>query len=132
MITLTNILRCSFVMIFPDHETFVKVLWLSIRFTLLWTELSVLIFGICFGRASVTRQSIQTIRILIISFIFASIYITIQAVLEFRGDTRPIKFQSSNYNFYSYGGMKFLLISSSIFLTMYIINFFFTMYMSSA
>ncbi|CAF3394625.1 unnamed protein product [Rotaria sp. Silwood1] len=91
-VTLSNISRCLFVMIFPDNafhgqEIIVKILWLCIRFFLLWTELSVLLF-------------------------------------EFRGDTRPIKFQTSDYHLYSYGGMKFLLISSSIFLTMYIILFF--------
>ncbi|CAF4778737.1 unnamed protein product, partial [Rotaria sp. Silwood2] len=46
------------------------------------------------------------------------------AILEFRGDTRPSSFQITNYNPYSYGGMKFILISSSIFLIMYIIIFF--------
>ncbi|CAF0915642.1 unnamed protein product [Rotaria sp. Silwood1] len=128
-VTLSNISRCLFVMIFPDNafhgqEIIVKILWLCIRFFLLWTELSVLLFGICFGRSNSNRPSIKTLKVLIISFIFASIYITTQAVLEFRGDTRPIKFQTSDYHLYSYGGMKFLLISSSIFLTMYIILFF--------
>lgn len=41
----------------------------------------------------------------------------LKAILEFRGDTRPISFQVIHYNLYSYGGMKFLLISSAIFLT---------------
>jgi hypothetical protein len=45
---------------------------------------------------------------------FKNIYL--KAVLEFRGDARPNSFQANNYNLYSYGGMKFLLISSSIFL----------------
>ncbi|CAF3929946.1 unnamed protein product [Rotaria sp. Silwood2] len=116
-------------MTFPDNaftsqEIIVKILWLCIRFILLLTELSVLLFGICFGRSNSNRPSIKTLKVLIISFMFASIYITIQAVLEFRGDTRPIKFQTSDYHLYSYGGMKFLLISSSIFLSMYIIVFF--------
>ncbi|CAF2523748.1 unnamed protein product [Rotaria sp. Silwood2] len=129
LVTLSNILRCVFVMTFPDNaftsqEIIVKILWLCIRFILLLTELSVLLFGICFGRSNSNRPSIKTLKVLIISFMFASIYITIQAVLEFRGDTRPIKFQTSDYHLYSYGGMKFLLISSSIFLSMYIIVFF--------
>ncbi|CAF1036119.1 unnamed protein product [Rotaria sordida] len=129
LITLSNILRCLFVMIFPDNvfnaqEIIVKVFWLCIRFTLLWTELSVLLFGICFGRSNSNRPSIKTLKVLVISFIFTSIYITIQAILEFRRNTRPIKFQTSDYHLYSYGGMRFLLISSSIFLSMYIIIFF--------
>ncbi|CAF0984006.1 unnamed protein product [Rotaria sordida] len=116
-------------MIFPDNvfnaqEIIVKVFWLCIRFTLLWTELSVLLFGICFGRSNSNRPSIKTLKVLVISFIFTSIYITIQAILEFRRNTRPIKFQTSDYHLYSYGGMRFLLISSSIFLSMYIIIFF--------
>ena len=117
---------------------------------LLCTELSVLLFGICFGkfvrqamdhsfdrsvdagRVHAKRQSVQTMKILIISFLFASIYtaievgvfkscvrhlpLSLKAVLEFRDDTRPIQLNTSNYNLYSYGGMKFLLISSSMFL----------------
>ncbi|CAF3397882.1 unnamed protein product [Rotaria socialis] len=128
LITFANILRCLFVMIFPDHkfkaqEIIVKILWLCIRFVLLWTELSVVLFGIFFGRSNSNRPSIKAVKVLIISFIFTSIYIAIQALLEFLGDTRPIQFQTSNYHLYSYGGMKFLLISSSIFLTLYIIIF---------
>ena len=41
--------------------------------------------------------------------------VVVQTVLEFHGDTRPIQFQSNSYKLYSYGGMKYLLISSSIF-----------------
>lgn len=39
-----------------------------------------------------------------------------KAVLEIRGDARPIELTTGKYNLYSYGGMKFLLGSSSIFL----------------
>ncbi|CAF3483260.1 unnamed protein product [Adineta steineri] len=127
-VILTNILRCLFVMIFSNQsfhaqEIIVKIFWLLIRFALLWTELSILLFGVCFGHSSSNRQSIKIIKILITSFIFSSIYTTSQAVLEFRRDTRPIQFQTTYYNLYSHGGMKFLFISSSIFLILYLIIF---------
>ncbi|CAF0955332.1 unnamed protein product [Adineta ricciae] len=116
-------------MIFHDAQSHVKgiilkVLWLLVRFILLCTELSLLLFGICFGRSNSNRQWLQTGRILIISSFFGLIYTIIQGVLEFRGDTRPSSFLLANYNLYSYGGMKFLLISSALFLLMYIIVFF--------
>ena len=52
----------------------------------------------------------------LLSILLVFFYICLKGVLEFRGDTRPSSFQITNYNLYSYGGMKFLLISSSIFL----------------
>ncbi|CAF3446392.1 unnamed protein product [Rotaria socialis] len=99
----------------------IKVLWLLVRFTLLCTEFSVLVFGIYFGRSYPNRPWIKIIKVLIISSLCSLIYTVIQAVLEFRGDARPNDFQMTSYNLYSYGGMKFLLMSSSIFLIMYIV-----------
>jgi hypothetical protein len=128
-VSFVNILRCFYAMIFADQKSLVKtnihkILWLLVRFTLLCTELSLLFFGIYFGRSNPNRQWLKTTKILIISSICSLIYTITQTVLEFRGDTRPSNFQMTNYNLYSYGGMKFLLISSSIFLLMYIIIFF--------
>ncbi|UJR09508.1 hypothetical protein I4U23_013746 [Adineta vaga] len=116
-------------MTFPDLKSHIKgiilkILWLLVRFILLCTELSLLLFGICFGRSNSNRQWLQTARILIVSSLCSLIYTLIQGVLEFRGDARPSSFLLSNYNLYSYGGMKFLLISSALFLLMYIIIFF--------
>ena len=86
------------------------------------------------GRVNPNYQSIKTIKILLISFVLACLYITLEvtsrtcfvrsttprsrfkAVLEIRGDARPIQLTAGKYNLYSYGGMKFLLGSSSIFL----------------
>lgn len=85
------------------------------------------------GRVNPNYQSIKTIKILLISFLLACLYITLEvmsrtcfvrstprsrfkAVLEIRGDARPVELTTGKYNLYSYGGMKFLLGSSSIFL----------------
>ncbi|CAF1457687.1 unnamed protein product [Adineta steineri] len=116
-------------MVFADQVSHIKgiilkILWLLVRFTLLCTELSLLFFGIYSGRSNPNRQWIKTAKILIISSICSLVYTITQGVLEFEGDTRPSSFKLSNYNLYSYGGMKFLLISSAIFLIMYIIIFF--------
>ncbi|CAF1152051.1 unnamed protein product [Rotaria sordida] len=129
IVSFVNIIRCLYSMIFAEQTLYaigiiLKILWLLVRFTLLCTELSLLVFGIYFGRSNPNRPWIKTIKILIISSICSLIYTITQGVLEFRGDTRPSSFQLTNYNLYSYGGMKFLLISSSIFLLMYIIIFF--------
>ncbi|CAF4575814.1 unnamed protein product, partial [Rotaria sp. Silwood2] len=129
IVSFVNIIRCLYAMIFAEQTSYakgiiLKILWLLVRFTLLCTELSLLVFGIYFGRSSPNRPWMKTIKILIISSICSLIYTITQAILEFRGDTRPSSFQITNYNLYSYGGMKFLLISSSIFLIMYIIIFF--------
>jgi hypothetical protein len=52
---------------------------------------------------------------------FVEDYLCFKATLEFRNDARPIRFQTSTYNLYSHGGMTFLLVSSSIFLTVALI-----------
>jgi len=54
IVSFVNILRCLFAMIFSDQRSSVKtillkILWLLVRFTLLCTELSLLVFGIYFG-----------------------------------------------------------------------------------
>lgn len=126
VICFVNLVRCSFSMILtnqnsPFDEILFKTLWLVVRFTFLATELSLLLFGVCFARVLSDRQALKTVQILLISFFVSTIYTTIEAILEFRGDTRPIQWSTSNYNLYAYGGMKFLLVSSSIFLLMYII-----------
>lgn len=126
LITLTSLIRCLFTILFPhqafaDREIVLKILWLAVRLTFLWTELTLLLFGVCFGRVHSNQQSIRALKILFFSFLISTIYITIEAVLEFRDDARPIQFTTTPYNLYSYGGMKFLLISSSIFLFMYIL-----------
>ncbi|CAF1031251.1 unnamed protein product [Adineta ricciae] len=120
LITLSNLTRCVFVMIFPEQafsmqEILAKILWLLVQLTILWTELSILFFGLCFG----LLNSMKTMKILLFSFVLTSIFISIQALLEFRNDTRPIRFQAGSYNLYSHGGMRFFLISSSISLTIY-------------
>lgn len=114
-ITLTNIARCTFVMIFPEQafyaqEIVVKVgirswclpvasvalqiMWLGVQWTLLWTELAVLLFGICFGKiggrgstrayrtclgpSHSSRQWTKTIKILCLSFVCTCIYVSVQ------------------------------------------------------
>ena len=120
---------------------------------LLCTELSVLLFGICFGKfvgkrwfvhsfdrsvgqyrsrpcqASIGPNDENPHHFLSLRFDLHGhrgrrvrvrdephFPLSLKAVLEFRDDTRPIQLNTSNYNLYSYGGMKFLLISSSMFL----------------
>lgn len=51
LISLVNIIRCLYAMIFTDRSSVIlKVLWLIVRFALLCTELSLVFFGIYFGK----------------------------------------------------------------------------------
>lgn len=63
LVTSTSLVRCVYTILFPHHafadrEIFLKILWLAVRLTLLWTELTVLLFGICFGK---TKRKIVSI-----------------------------------------------------------------------
>lgn len=51
LVSLVNIIRCLYAMIFTDRSSVIlKVLWLIVRFALLCTELSLVFFGIYFGK----------------------------------------------------------------------------------
>ncbi|CAL1543083.1 unnamed protein product [Lymnaea stagnalis] len=101
-----------------------KVLWLVLRFFLLATELSVVIFGLAFGHLD-SRTSIQ--RVLMVTFTVALAYSVIQGTLEFEYDHLTVVHNpggdSSNatisYDLFAQGGMIFLFTSSIFFALVY-------------
>ncbi|GFN90844.1 transmembrane protein adipocyte-associated 1 homolog [Plakobranchus ocellatus] len=103
-----------------------KVLWLILRFALLATEMSVVIFGLAFGHLD-SRTSIQ--RVLIVTFTIALLYSSIQGTLElvyehpeFTGKSGPATSNSTtyvSYDLFAHGGMIFLLTTSLLFALVY-------------
>lgn len=102
-----------------------KMLWLILRFFLLATESSVIIFGIYFGHLD-SRTSIR--RVLVCTSFFALGYSITQGTLElktthlgFNGTTLRPDNSTENYDLFAHGGMIFLCTSSALFCLIYII-----------
>lgn len=96
-----------------------KVLWLIVRFGQLSTELSVVLFGLFFGRLE-SEKSI--FRIMMLTIPTTLLYISIQAFLELLyPDKHYVVFVDDNhyYDLYGHGGMIFWFLSSSIFFLIY-------------
>ncbi|XP_076469516.1 transmembrane protein adipocyte-associated 1 homolog [Babylonia areolata] len=100
-----------------------KMLWLILRFFLLGTEASVVIFGVYFGHLD-SRTSIR--RVLLCTSAFALIYSAIQGTLELKN--QHLKFSvvhpdntTDDYDIFAHGGMIFLCSSSSFFCVVYCI-----------
>ncbi|XP_029643012.1 transmembrane protein adipocyte-associated 1 homolog [Octopus sinensis] len=97
-----------------------KILWLILRFFLLTTELSLVIFGFAFGHLD-SRTSIQ--RVLLVTSAIALCYSTTQGVLEFYPPKDTI-FKHNNitqrdYDLFGHGGMEFWFTSSMFFFLVY-------------
>lgn len=96
-----------------------KVVWLIVRFGQLSTELSVVIFGLFFGRLD-SQKSI--FRIMFLTIPISLFYISIQAFLELLyPDKHYVVFVDDDhyYDLYGHGGMIFWFISSTIFFLIY-------------
>ncbi|KAH9505439.1 Transmembrane protein adipocyte-associated 1 [Bulinus truncatus] len=95
-----------------------KVLWLVLKFFLLATELSVVIFGLAFGHLD-SHTSIQ--RVLIVTFTVSLIYSVVQGTLEFEYDHpfTPVNNSTISYDMFAQGGMLFLCSTSIFFALVY-------------
>ncbi|KAK7102635.1 transmembrane protein adipocyte-associated 1 homolog [Littorina saxatilis] len=98
-----------------------KMLWLLLRFFLLGTEASVIIFGIYFGHLD-SRTSIR--RVLICTSFFALVYSTVQGTLEMNYQHSSYSVSNpdnttENFDLFAHGGMIFLCTSSSFFCLVY-------------
>ncbi|KAK2152448.1 hypothetical protein LSH36_328g01050 [Paralvinella palmiformis] len=129
-VALISVLRCIVSMTvnaaMPVGDYADRVLWLVLRFFLLATELSVVIFGLAFDCFTNTghldsRTSIQ--RVLLITFSSALIYSCTQGVLEFiyPNDKFHVKHDGREYNIFGHGGMLFWFISSVLFFVFYVV-----------
>eukprot|EP00117_Sycon_ciliatum_P020546 scpid67801/ scgid18271/ Transmembrane protein adipocyte-associated 1 homolog; Integral membrane protein GPR175 len=90
-----------------------RVLWLTLRFFQLSTELSVLILGLLFGHLD-SRRSIQ--RVLIITITLSLAYVFTQGVLQQMSNGEDLL----DHNVYAHGGVPFWFGSSLLFLLVYV------------
>lgn len=96
-----------------------KIVWLIVRFGQLSTELSVVLFGLFFGKLGTGRV---ILRIMFLTIPISLLYITIQAFLELvYPDQHYIIYVDDDhyYDLYGHGGMIFWFISSIIFFLIY-------------
>ncbi|XP_069101402.1 transmembrane protein adipocyte-associated 1 homolog [Argopecten irradians] len=103
-----------------------KVLWLILRFFLLATELSIVIFGLAFGHLD-SKRSIQ--RVLAVTSCIALLYSCTQGTLEFTYPDPNFQVKQSpnstiqDYDIFGHGGMIFWLTSSLFFFLVYTVIF---------
>ncbi|XP_045165261.1 transmembrane protein adipocyte-associated 1-like [Mercenaria mercenaria] len=101
-----------------------KVLWLVLRFFLLATELSVVVFGLAFGHLD-SKTSIR--RVLLVTTVSAFIYSCIQGSLEFTYPDPKFHVEkgavTKNYDIFAHGGMIFWITSSAFFFVVYSVIF---------
>uniref|UniRef100_H2Z3W2 Integral membrane protein GPR175 n=2 Tax=Ciona savignyi TaxID=51511 RepID=H2Z3W2_CIOSA len=95
-----------------------KILWVILRFFLLTAEMSVLVFGVAFGHLD-SKTSIK--RVLFVTTLLALIYSVIQCILELLWPDFRYEVPSSKWVVYGHGGALFSLITSLIFLLVYIL-----------
>ncbi|KAL4227001.1 Transmembrane protein adipocyte-associated 1 [Mactra antiquata] len=102
-----------------------KVLWLVLRFFLLATELSVVVFGLAFGHLD-SKTSIR--RVLLVTTISAFLYSCVQGTLEFMYPDPKFRVEEGavhkNYDIFAHGGMIFWMTSSAFFTIVYTVIFF--------
>ncbi|KAH3820224.1 transmembrane protein adipocyte-associated 1 homolog [Dreissena polymorpha] len=93
-----------------------KVIWLVLRFFLLATEMSVVVFGLAFGHLD-SKTSIR--RVLMVTFSFAFVYSSVQGILELIYPDPKFHIQAKNYDIFAHGGMIFWMSSSIFFCIVY-------------
>ncbi|XP_078594939.1 transmembrane protein adipocyte-associated 1 homolog [Branchiostoma floridae x Branchiostoma japonicum] len=94
-----------------------KILWIVLRFFLLGTEMSVVVFGLMFGHLD-SRSSIK--RVLLVTSFLALVYSVTQGVLEFVLPDSRFVLQDENYSLFGHGGMVFWFVSSCLFSVIYV------------
>ncbi|RZF41560.1 hypothetical protein LSTR_LSTR000274 [Laodelphax striatellus] len=94
------------------------VLWVTVRFFLLSTEMSVLIFGLAFGHLD-SRSSIR--YVLLATSLISLAFSTSQGYLEVFAPDENFKIHSRDYTLFGHGGMLFWFVSSIVFTLIYII-----------
>ncbi|XP_041350021.1 transmembrane protein adipocyte-associated 1 homolog [Gigantopelta aegis] len=97
-----------------------KALWLVLRYFLLFTELSVVTFGLAFGHLD-SHTSIR--RVLIVTSTIALAYSCTQGTLEFKFPDSNFHMRRDNttddFDIFAHGGMIFWLSSSLFFFLVY-------------
>ncbi|KAI4488774.1 hypothetical protein M0802_011284 [Mischocyttarus mexicanus] len=94
-----------------------KVLWVTVRFFLLSTEMSVVIFGLAFGHLD-SRSSIR--RVLFATSFIALAFTITQGTLELVLPDDTFHIPSRDFYVFGHGGMMFWFCSSLVFTTIYL------------
>lgn len=120
-----SILRCVISMVVHstvDAHTADRVMWIILKFFLLATEISVVVFSLLFGHLD-SRTSIQ--RVILVTFSIALAYSLTQGVLEFVHENKAFHGISGEagdtYTLFGHGGMLFWFISSLCLTVVYVI-----------
>ncbi|XP_008548980.1 transmembrane protein adipocyte-associated 1 homolog isoform X1 [Microplitis demolitor] len=93
-----------------------KVLWVTVRFFLLSTEMSVVIFGLAFGHLD-SRSSIR--RVLFATSLIALTFTITQGTLELVLPDDTFHIPSRDFYVFGHGGMMFWFCSSLVFTLIY-------------
>lgn len=94
-----------------------KVLWVTVRFFLLSTEMSVVIFGLAFGHL----DSRSSIRYVLLATSFLSLAFTItQGTLEIMMPDDAFHIETRDFDLFGHGGMLFWFTSSLVFAVIYL------------
>ncbi|XP_066582879.1 transmembrane protein adipocyte-associated 1 homolog isoform X2 [Prorops nasuta] len=94
-----------------------KALWVTVRFFLLSTEMSVVIFGLAFGHLD-SHSSIR--RVLLATSFIALAFTIIQGTLEFVLPDDTFRIPSRDFYVFGHGGMMFWFCSSLVFTMIYL------------
>lgn len=97
-----------------------KILWVIVRFFLLSTELSVIIFGLAFGHLD-SRTSIQ--RVLFCTALISLVFSITQGVLEVITPDESFRVAHSNCGIFGHGGKIFFATNSILFFLLYVVIF---------
>lgn len=95
-----------------------KVLWIIVRFFLLSTEMSVVIFGLAFGHLE-SKTSIR--RVLLATSCISLAFSVSQGALEFVSPDESFHVHTKDYDLFGHGGMMFWFVSSIVFASVYAI-----------
>lgn len=88
------------------------IFWILVRFFLLATEISVVVFCLAFGHLD-SRTSIK--RVLLVTSCISLVYSTIQGSLEFINPDQEFYFASQKTRLFGHGGMIFWSCTSAFF-----------------
>ncbi|VVC96589.1 unnamed protein product [Leptidea sinapis] len=94
-----------------------KVLWVTVRFFLLATEMSVVIFGLAFGHMD-SRKSIR--YVLLATSLISLAFTVTQGTLEIVMPDDMFHVEARDYDLFGHGGMLFWFVSSLVFGIIYL------------
>ncbi|XP_042893619.1 transmembrane protein adipocyte-associated 1 homolog [Penaeus japonicus] len=118
--TLVSVTRCVVSMTVnaatPSGDVANKLLYVIVRFFLLATEMSVVVFAIFFGHLD-NKTSIR--RVLVVTSMIAMPYSVVQGALEVLTPDQDFYVPTKDYDLFGHGGSLFWMISSIVFTLIY-------------